>query len=92
LGGTPTWKADPETGGIEAGGKIIHELGTVRMGSDPAKSALNAHCQAHEVKNLFVADGGAFTTNADKNVTWTILALAMRTSEHIADERRQGNL
>ena len=39
-----------------------------------------------------MADGGPFTTNADKNVTWTILALAMRTSEHIADERRKGNL
>jgi hypothetical protein len=44
------------------------------------------------VKNLFVADGGPFVTNAEKNATWTILALAMRTSEFIAEERRKGNL
>ena len=55
----------------------------------PRTSVLDECCQAHEVKNLFVADGGPFVTNADKNVTWTILALSMRTSEHIADERRR---
>ena len=41
---------------ISVGGAIIHELGTVRMGNDPKTSALNGNCQAHEVKNLFVAD------------------------------------
>jgi hypothetical protein len=41
------------------------------------------------VKNLFVADGGPFVSNADKNCTWTILALAMRTSEYVAEQRRQ---
>jgi choline dehydrogenase-like flavoprotein len=44
------------------------------------------------VKNLFVADGGPFVTNADKNVTWTILALSMRTSERIADKRKKMEL
>ena len=44
-------------------------------------SVLNANCQAHDVKNLFVADAGPFVSNAHKNCTWTILALAMRTSE-----------
>jgi choline dehydrogenase-like flavoprotein len=70
----------------------IHELGVARMGADPKTSVLNQFCQAHDVKNLFVADGGPFVTNAHKNVTWTILALAMRTSEYIAEERRKGNL
>ena len=51
---------------------------------------LNAQCQAHDVKNLFVADGGPFVTNADKNVTWTILALAMRTSNYIVEQRKAG--
>jgi choline dehydrogenase-like flavoprotein len=60
------------------------------MGASPTTSVLNAHCQAHDVKNLFVADGGPFVTNADKNVTWTILALSMRTSEYIADQRKAG--
>ena len=54
-------------------------------------SVLNSNCQAHDVKNLFVTDGGPFVTQADKNVTWTILALAMRTSEYIADQRKAGS-
>jgi choline dehydrogenase-like flavoprotein len=78
--------------GIARGGEIIHELGTVRMGTDPSKSALDANCRAHDVKNLFVTDGGPFVSQADKNPTWTIMALAMRTSEFIADERKRGTL
>jgi choline dehydrogenase-like flavoprotein len=78
--------------GIEAGGRIIHELGVTRMGNDPSTSVLNSHCQAHDVKNLFVADGGPFVTQPDKNCTWTILALAMRTSEYIAEQRKAGTV
>jgi choline dehydrogenase-like flavoprotein len=78
--------------GIATGGQIIHELGCVRMGNDPTRSVVNAHCQAHDVKNLFVADGGPFVSQADKNPTWTILALSMRTSDYIAAQRRQGAL
>ena len=44
--------------GIADGGTIIHELGGTKMGADPATSVLNANCQAHDVPNLFVADGG----------------------------------
>ncbi len=92
LGGTPTSPMPPrERGyGIAAGGRIIHEVGVTRMGNDPSTSVLNGHCQAHDVKNLFVADGGPFVTNPDKNCTWTILALAMRTSEYIAAQRKAG--
>jgi choline dehydrogenase-like flavoprotein len=78
--------------GIATGGSIIHELGTVRMGNDPAKSVVDSNCRAHDVKNLFVADGGPFVSQADKNPTWTILALSMRTSEYIAQERKRGAL
>jgi choline dehydrogenase-like flavoprotein len=78
--------------GIAAGGRIIHELGVIRMGNDPCTSALNKYCQAHDVKNLFVADGGPFVSQADKNPTWTILALSMRTSEYIAEQRKRGEL
>ena len=94
LGGTPT-SAMPsrEQGyGILAGGRIIHELGVTRMGDDPATSVVNANCQAHDVSNLFVTDGGPFVTNGDKNPTWTILALAMRTSEYIVQQRSMGNI
>src|SRR5207302_8537123 len=69
--------------------RIIHEVGCVRMGRDKNTSVVNGDCQAHDVKNLFVADGGPFVTNADKNVTWTILALSMRTSERIADAKKR---
>jgi choline dehydrogenase-like flavoprotein len=94
LGGKPL-KPMPDKDdnyGILAGGQIIHEVGTTRMGDSPQTSVLNKYCQAHDVKNLFVADGGPFVGNADKNPTWTILALAMRTSEYIVEERRKGNL
>jgi choline dehydrogenase-like flavoprotein len=76
--------------GIANGGSIIHELGVTRMGNDPKTSVLNKYCQAHEVKNLFVTDGGPFVSQADKNPTWTILALSMRTSEYIIEQRRAG--
>ena len=78
--------------GIEAGGRIIHEAGATRMGSDPKTSVLNEWCQAHEAKNVLVCDAGPFTTNADKNCTWTIMALAWRTSTHLADEIKKGNV
>lgn len=78
--------------GIATGGSIIHELGCVRMGSDPKASVLNEHCQAWDCKNLFVADGGPFVSQADKNPTWTILALSMRTSRYITDQRKGGKL
>jgi choline dehydrogenase-like flavoprotein len=78
--------------GIQPGGKIIHEVGTARMGADPKTSVLNEYCQAHDVKNLFVADGAPFVTNPDKNPTLTILALSWRASEHLLDEAKKGNL
>ncbi len=77
---------------ISAGGEIIHELGTVRMGTNPAKSALNGFCQAHEVKNLFVTDAACFVSNPDKNPTLTIMALSWRASDYLADEAKKGNL
>ena len=55
-------------------------------------SALNANCQAWDCNNLFVADGGPFVSQADKNPTWTIMALAMRTSAYITDQRKAGAL
>ncbi len=78
--------------GIAAGGVIIHELGGARMGDDPKTSVTNRWCQAHDCKNLFVTDGGPFVSQADKNPTWTILALAMRTSDYITDQMKKGAL
>ncbi len=56
------------------------------------RSPLNRFCQAHEVKNLFVADAAPFVSNADKNPTHTIVALAWRTAEYLAEEMRKGNV
>jgi len=76
--------------GIAPGGQIIHELGGARMGADPRTSVLNGQCQSHDVRNVFVTDGAPFVSQADKNPTWTILALAWRTADHITQLRTQG--
>ncbi len=83
----------PETNyGLQAPGVIIHEVGTVRMGDDPKKSALNKFCQAHDCNNLFVVDAAPFVQQGDKNATWTILALSMRTAEYILSQRKKLNV
>lgn len=94
LGGVPLDPMPgPEEGyGILTPGRIIHEVGVARMGDDPKTSVLNAHCQAHDVPNLFVADAAPFVSQAHKNPTWTILALSMRTAEHLVDEVKRRNL
>jgi len=89
---TRTRAYGPYPYGIEPGGKIIHEVGTARMGADPKTSVLNSYCQAHDVKNLFVTDGAPLVTNPDKNPTLTILALSWRASEYLLDEAKKGNL
>jgi choline dehydrogenase-like flavoprotein len=95
LGGqiqTPTASQPATRVPISRGGAIIHEVGTVRMGDDRRTSVLNKYCQAHDVKNLFVADGAPFVSNPDKNPTHTIIALAWRTAEYLAEEMRKGNV
>lgn len=95
MGAIPTWgtNATAENNyGLEAPGKIIHEAGTVRMGNDKKSSALNKYNQAHDCKNLFVMDGGPFVSQADKNISWTILALSLRASEYLVSEMKKQNI
>ena len=95
LGGIITWGGNDDATnnyGLSNPGNIIHEAGTVRMGNDPKKSALNKNCQAHDCKNVFCVDGGPFVSQADKNITWTILALSMKTSEYIIEEMKKQSL
>lgn len=94
MGAEITWglQGKENNYGLTAPGQIIHEVGTVRMGNDPKKSAMNKFNQAHDCKNLFVVDGGPFVSQADKNPTWTILALSMRASEYIIDELKKMNI
>jgi len=72
--------------GLLAPGQIIHEVGTLRMGNDKRTSVTNKWQQLHDAKNVYVVDAGPFTSQADKNCTWTIMALSMRASEHLVQQ------
>jgi choline dehydrogenase-like flavoprotein len=80
------------TNGLVMGGFASHEVGTIRMGKDQKTSVLNAHNQAHEVKNLFVVDGSSFTTFPEKNPTLTIAALSVRAARYIVAQKKKGEL
>ena len=77
---------------IEPGGSIIHEVGGAIMGAKASASVTNSWSQTWDAKNVFVADGAVFASNADKNPTLTIMALAWRTADRILGELRRGNL
>lgn len=81
-----------ERGWLDQNGSAIHEHGTCRMGADPKRSALNGFCQSHDVPNLFVVDGSAFTTASEKNPTLTILALSWRATDYLAAEMKASRL
>ena len=76
-------------------GNCSHQHGTTRMGNDPKMSVLNKWCQAHDVDNLFVVDGGPFPTGTGANPTLTIMANAWRVADFIGDrynaERKSQN-
>jgi len=93
MGGKP--RSQPLADGakaIEPGGKIIHEVGGAIMGGDPRKSVTNQWCQTWDVKNLFLTDGAPFCSNADKNPTLTIMALAWRSSDYLLAALKKGEL
>jgi choline dehydrogenase-like flavoprotein len=62
------------------------------MGDDPKSSVLNKWNQSHDVKNLFVVDGGSFVVGGSQNPTLTILALSMRAADYMAEQMRAGGL
>ena len=93
MGGTV--QGGPELDGAKAiatGGSIIHEVGGAIMGADAKKSVTNRWCQTWDVGNLFITDGAPFVSNADKNPTLTIMALAWRAADHIVDRLRKKEL
>jgi len=77
---------------ILKGGQIIHEVGTTRMGASAADSVTNQWGQSWDCPNLFVMDGGVFASNPHKNCTLTILTLAMRNSDYLAQQLKAGHL
>ena len=73
-------------------GSVTHEAGGARMGDDPKTSVLDKWNRCHDIKNLLVVDAACFTSHPEKSVTLTIMALALRASEHLAEEIRLGNM
>ena len=65
-----------------------HNIGTARMSEKPEDGVVNKWGQAHDVPNLFVSDASQFTTGAAANPTLTIVALAIRQAEYIAEQLR----
>ena len=61
----------------------IHEVGTALMGADPKRSVLNEYCQTHDIKNLFVTDGAAFSRLGSENPTLTMMANTVRACEFL---------
>jgi choline dehydrogenase-like flavoprotein len=77
---------------IRPGGNVKHEVGGAMMGLDPKTSVTTSFGRTWDVKNLFLSDGASFCSNADKNPTLTIMALAWRTADHALEEMQKGNL
>lgn len=73
-------------------GTSVHEMGTARMGLDPATSVLNRHNQAHDVPNLFITDGSCMTSSSCVNPSLTYMALSARAAHYAADRIRSGEL
>lgn len=73
-------------------GTINHEMGTARMGHDPKTNVLNAYNQAHDAKNLFVVDASCWPSSGCQNPTLTMLAIAWRASDYLAEQYRKGEL
>ena len=73
-------------------GLTIHEMGTARMGRDPATSVLNAHNQAHDVKNLFLTDGACMASSANQNPSITYMALTARAVDYAVGSMARGEV
>jgi choline dehydrogenase-like flavoprotein len=76
--------ADADWGTNEIALYSAHPLGTCRMGADPRKSVVDSHCQTHDVKGLFVVDGSVTPTSLGVNPQVTILAIAEKSAEWLA--------
>jgi choline dehydrogenase-like flavoprotein len=64
---------------------VAHQVGTVRFGNDPRTSALDAHCKAHDIDNLYVVDGSFFVSSGAVNPALTIMANALRVGDHLLE-------
>jgi choline dehydrogenase-like flavoprotein len=77
---------------VKPPGACVHEMGTARMGHDPATSVLNGHNQAHDIPNLFITDGSCMTSSSCVNPSLTYMALSARAAHYAADRLATGEL
>ena len=84
-GGVITGASNPNFAGADS----VHWCGTAKMGTDPKTSVLTPYLQAHDVKNLFVADGSGFIDFSEKNPTLTVMALASRCGDFIVEKMKR---
>ncbi|MCA1469229.1 GMC family oxidoreductase [Bradyrhizobium sp. IC3195] len=61
-----------------------HQLGTTRMGRDPASGIVDENCKVHGTRNLFLLSGSVFPSSGQANPTFLIVALAFRLASHLA--------
>ncbi len=73
-------------------GGDCHNMGVARMSADPRDGVTNRWGQAHDIPNLFISDGSLFSTSAAPNPTLTIVALAIRQADHIAERMARQEL
>jgi len=93
LGGKPIGEVERDgRKAISKGGEMIHEVGTARMGHSDKDSVVNQYGQAWAVPNLFITDGAVLVSSPDKNPTLSILALAWRSSDYLAQSAKRGEL
>ena len=95
--GRPTWRRGDDLDAfiaraqrlpLRAGGATLfsaHQMGTCRMGADPATSVADPRGELHDTKGVWIGDASAFPTSSGTNPMITIMGLASRTAEHIAE-------
>lgn len=76
----------------QAPGLDIHEMGGVRMGSDPKTSLLNEWNQLHHCKNVLVTDGACMTSTGSQSPSILYMAFTARAVDHAVSELKKGNL
>ncbi len=63
----------------------FHPLGTCRMGTSPSNSVVDMNHKVWDIENLFIVDGSVVPTSIGVNPQITIMALATRAAEKIAE-------
>jgi len=82
----------PGSDAMSMPGEGIHEMGTARMGADPAEAVLNAHNQSHDVPNLFITDGSFMASASCVNPSLTYMAFTARACDYAVKQLAQGTL